>query len=312
VEDTGPSGRLHWIGVVLLALVTVLMSAVEPVPLVLMPLSLLLLGLPPREWRRIALGAALWLMALLFSGGPLGTTSLAWATVLAGMLLGVTQLRPEWSWLTRSLVAVGASLGICAVWLFGSGQWAGFDAFLLEHFRRVAGLTLEQLRTSLPNSPWTEQFAAAGPRVAQFQWMVFPAVLALQSLAALGVAAWMFGRLDRSQNRWPVLRPLREFRFNDQLIWLLIAGLVAIVLPLDGIFDRIGWNALLFMGSLYALRGVAVFAFLAAGLPTAFSVMLAVFATLFLYPIVLTAALLVGVGDTWLDVRGRAASAAKT
>ena len=74
---------------------------------------------------------------------------------------------------------------------------------------------------------------------------------------------------------------------------------------------RAGWNALFFMGSLYALRGVAVFLFLVSGAPTILSVIFGVLAALFLYPLVLTAALLVGLGDTWLDVRSRVAAAAR-
>ena len=63
------------------------------------------------------------------------------------------------------------------------------------------------------------------------------------------------------------------------------------------------------MGGLYALRGLAVFVFLVGGAPTLFTVIFGVLAAIFLYPLVLTAAVLVGLGDTWLDVRARAVAA---
>ena len=60
---------------------------------------------------------------------------------------------------------------------------------------------------------------------------VFPALLALESLAALALAWATYHRLSRARLGAP-LRPLREFRFNDQLVWGLIVGLT-IVLAAD-------------------------------------------------------------------------------
>jgi hypothetical protein len=82
------------------------------------------------------------------------------------------------------------------------------------------------------------------------------------------------------------------------------------VSPLGEGAARAGYNLLLFMSALYALRGLAVFVFLARGAPTATSIVLGALATLLFYPVVFTAALLVGLGDTWLDVRGRVVAAA--
>ena len=59
---------------------------------------------------------------------------------------------------------------------------------------------------------------------------VFPALLALQSLAALALAWATYHRLGRARLGAP-LEPLREFRFNDQLVWGLIVGLTIVLLP---------------------------------------------------------------------------------
>jgi hypothetical protein len=182
----------------------------------------------------------------------------------------------------------------------------------MDHFRSVSTLAFGDLRAVMPGSEWAAELGAATQRIARLQSMLFPAVLALQSLAALGLASWWVARLRPSGGERFALRPLREFRFNDQLVWLLIGGLLLVVLPLGDAAVRVGLNALVFMGGLYALRGVAVFLFLAGRAPTLLSVLFGAFVALFLYPLVLIAALLVGLGDTWLDVRGRVALAPRT
>jgi hypothetical protein len=103
--------------------------------------------------------------------------------------------------------------------------------------------------------------------------------------------------------------PLRDFRFNDHLVWVFITGLV-LVLPRWGeALARVGANAVVFMGLLYAVRGAAVIMFLSGGLSLLGYVLL-VFGLLFVSPLVLMGALVIGLGDTWLDVRSKAGSEA--
>ncbi|MGW8283185.1 MAG: hypothetical protein ACWGON_07790, partial [Gemmatimonadota bacterium] len=69
---------------------------------------------------------------------------------------------------------------------------------------------------------------------------------------------------------------------------------------------RIGENATLFMGALYLVRGVAILLWV--GAATVTSVWSGVFlglAALLLYPLVLGAALVLGLSDTWFDLRAR-------
>ena len=143
----------------------------------------------------------------------------------------------------------------------------------------------------------------------RIQWSLFPGMLGLQSLAALALASWWVARIGRRDDPRIRLRPLREFRFNDQVVWVLIAGLLLVILPSGELATRIGYNALFFTGALYALRGFGIFAFLAGGSASPIGILLGGLIAIFLYPLVLTAAVLVGLGDTWLDVRGRAALA---
>jgi hypothetical protein len=59
------------------------------------------------------------------------------------------------------------------------------------------------------------------------------------------------------------------------------------------------------MGALYALRGAAVVVFLYGGL-NLLGMIVFVFGLLFVAPIVVMAAMVIGIGDTWLDLRSRA------
>jgi hypothetical protein len=139
--------------------------------------------------------------------------------------------------------------------------------------------------------------------VAQLQVLVFPAMMAIASLAALGAGWWLYRRLAAA-DRQP-LRPLREFRFSDHLVWLLVIGAtLLVILPANAIAHRTGWNLVTFMVALYALRGLAVFVVIG-GTPGVFGMLVGAVLFVVLYPLVLAATILVGLSDTWLDIRAK-------
>jgi hypothetical protein len=138
---------------------------------------------------------------------------------------------------------------------------------------------------------------------AEVQGMVFPALLALSSLATLGVAWWVHVKVMTGSSLG--LGALRNFRFPDPLIWLLIGGLVLVLLAgWTGGVGRLGVNLVVFMGGLYVLRGAAVLLFLSGGLSVLAGILVAVGMVL-AAPVLLAAAMAVGVGDSWLDLRAR-------
>lgn len=158
------------------------------------------------------------------------------------------------------------------------------------------------------------QFEKQLTSIASVSVEVFPALLALESLAALAIAWSLYHRLARARLGAP-LRPLREFRFNDQLVWGLIVGLTTLVLPTLQSFRGTGRNLVLFFGALYAIRGLGVLAWFLA--PAAVTTALAVgFAMLWLpvvqmfailaFLFILITAFALGLGDTWADWRHRA------
>lgn len=103
------------------------------------------------------------------------------------------------------------------------------------------------------------------------------------------------------------LSPIREFRFNDHWVWVWIAGLALVVVPAGAALHRVGANAALLLGTLYALRGLGVVLALAGGLSVGAGLLLGL-AAIVLAPLLwvaLTGILLLGVSDTWLDLRRR-------
>ncbi|MFL5575020.1 MAG: DUF2232 domain-containing protein [Gemmatimonadaceae bacterium] len=131
---------------------------------------------------------------------------------------------------------------------------------------------------------------------------IAPAMLALESLAALALAWGLYHRMSRVRIG-PPLAPLRQFRFNDQLIWGVIVGVTLLVLPTLDRWQGVGMNLTLFFGTLYALRGLGVLSFFVAPGWLA-TVILTVLAP-FMWPFYAVGAIGLGLGDTWLDWRRR-------
>jgi hypothetical protein len=312
-EESGPA-RGHWATAVGLTLAVIFLAVFDAVPLVALPLALLMMAVPAEQrWRWIAGGLILWVVAVLLPAGPVGALGRGWALLLGGAFLFVTLGRPDWGVLPRALTTVGVTFASATVWLLLSGSAAEVDSLVREHFRNVSTLAVGDLAERMPESAFVRELSGATDRMATLQWTLFPGILALQSLAALALASWWFARLRGVADGTHGLRPLREFRFPDPVIWLLVAGLVLLLAAPGGeATARAAYNLLFFIGSLYALRGVGVILFLIGRTPSWLAVVFAVLATIFVFPLVLTTTLLVGVGDTWLDVRGRARVAPPT
>lgn len=313
MEEAVRGGRAGWGTAVALSVAVLAFSAFDALALVFLPMSLLLVALPgQRRLVWVLAGALLFLVALGLSAGSFAVLSQGWGLTLGALFLVVTLVRPEWSVIARALTAVGSTVGMATIAVVSSGQLAGFERLVRDHLETVSSATIGDLQTRIPDSEWLAELQAAAQQVSEFQVELFPALLALQSVAALALASWWVRRLGRSDSGAFEVAPLAEFSFNDQLIWVLIAGVILLLLPIGGGVDRIATNVLVFMGALYALRGFGVFIYLAIASRSIATMVLGAIAFIFLYPVALTAALLMGVGDTWLDVRRRAETANPT
>ncbi len=132
---------------------------------------------------------------------------------------------------------------------------------------------------------------------------LFPAFLAFEVLCALALAWGVYHRMSRTR-LGPPLAPLRDFRFDDQLVWGLVAGLVIVVLPRLAELRVVGLNVLVFVGALYAVRGLGVMSwFLRSPGRWRGPVVMTLVA---LIPVLWSIPLGLGLGDTWIDWRRRA------
>jgi hypothetical protein len=285
------------------------------------------------------LSAVLWLgLAYVVAAQPVASTSVfanllrGWTLLVAGAFGIACLLGPTRPFFSRALAAVGSALAVGLIMsLVAPVTLTGATAAVADEFARRNTEFLEFLNKAITSneSQWrnlTEKMPSfalvpeqAGQQLdamARVGRLLFPALLALESLAALGLAWATYHRLSRQRIGAP-LAPLREFRFNDQFVWGLIVGLVILVVPNLVSIRGVGANLVLFFGALYAMRGLGVLAWFMS--PGTFATALVAGSVLVLVPVVNVIAILgfmtlgvtalgLGVGDTWADWRSRARS----
>jgi hypothetical protein len=252
-----------------------------------------------------------------------------WSLLLAGAFGLVCLFGARRSFFPRALTALTFAFAL-AFGMMAFGPMSGAqvrEAVGAELGRRNAETmtTMRQILSTY-SGPWkrvVERVPQAGGLPAETDRQlralsaggvqVFPALLALESLCALAIAWAAYHRLGRTRLGAP-LAPLKDFRFNDQLVWGLIVGLTIVFLPTLAAFRAAGSNLLVFFGALYALRGLGVLAWFLA--PGALVGGLTVGLAMLLWPVLnviavlgfmllLIAALGLGLGDTWADWRRR-------
>jgi hypothetical protein len=292
----------------LLVMAAVLLSPLSPVWIVFIPFALLLLAFRTDDRMSVAMAALI--LGLGFAGSRPGGMEWyvprAWSLIAGGAFVAVNVVWRGNGLVGRSLRAIGVALGVVAlIGLARPGVLQGVNWWMTSEIRQaavVAGSVLQQIQGSA-DPEVRRQLESAVQRWVGFQQDVYPAMLSLATVAALGVAWFGF---ERVSGRLGSPGPVREFRFSDHLIWLLIGGLCLLVLPLGGLAFRVGENATLFMGGLYLFRGAAILLWIGAAAATSvWSGVLLSLAALLLYPVVLGTALVLGLSDTWIDLRAR-------
>jgi hypothetical protein len=257
------------------------------------------------------------LLRPLDAGSAFEFMARGWAIVLVSMFGIACLLGGRRLFLSRALSAVAATFVFAGAVVLVSDVSPGRVPRTLadELDRRAAPLNAQVQATTL--SPEWQTFVADNPRFAALieQMLVswnrmpevtvsfFPALLALESLAALALAWGLFHRISRTRVGPPLSR-LRDFRFGDQLVWGLLAGIVLVVIPSLGALRGLGLNLILFFGALYVLRGLGVLAWFMADRRLALAILI-ILGILFT-PAVGALALGLGLGDTWVDWRKQA------
>lgn len=300
-------GERGWAAVFGLAVLAAVFSVVHPAVLIFVPFAVLLLALPPRRPLTVVMGVLI--VALFFFGeqrqGPLWYMERGWVLMLSAWFVAAVVALPRSGFLARGLTAVFATAASVALLLtLGEGSFGRADEVISQRLTSGAQQVVAAWRSGPAGSRLGQEFSDTVSRAVELQAVLFPALLALASLCGLAVAWWAHRRLAAREPQ--PLAPLREFRFHDGMIWLLIVAMLLLLLPLDGFATRAGSNLLAFMAALYALRGLAVLLVIG-GAPGPLALVLGGVLLLLLYPIVVATTFFVGLTDTWLDIRTRRA-----
>lgn len=270
----------------------------------------------------IWMGLAFWILATgRPAAGAFDLLARGWATILAASFGIVSAATPRRGFFSRALSATALSFTVGAMVLLGTGSSPATVARRVadELGRRLTASEAEwQAREA--SAEWKElsqRYPAAAAMVGEGESQLrsipaaterlFPALLALESLAALGLAWSLYHRASRTRIG-PALQPLREFRFNDQLVWGIVLGVTLMVVPTLQEARGLGLNLTAFFAVLYALRGLGVLDWFLA--PRGVARMLFFIAIFLAWPVVSVFSLGLGLGDTWIDWRGRARPAA--
>ncbi|CAN5562707.1 hypothetical protein BH09GEM1_BH09GEM1_24240 [soil metagenome] len=334
-----PSER-GW-GKLLLALAAFLFIPVMPPLRVLLPVEETLLLLLPALaacclvgwWAGgrfvlafIWVGLAGWALAQPALPGSFYNLVRGWSLLLAGAFGLICLFGSQRPFFSRALSTLSLAMVIALV-MSARGPLTpsrASEAVTVEFARRNTE-SMTMLRAFLKEHPdmlsampqvgtLPEAFEQQLTLVAQTGVGLFPALLLLESLVALALAWATFHRLSRTRLGAP-LGPLKDFRFNDQLVWGLIAGLAIVFVPALGFLGGVGRNLLVFFGALYAIRGFGVLSWFLA--PGALAAALFVGFAMLWWPVLNAVAVLgfvflaltafgLGLGDTWADWRRRA------
>jgi hypothetical protein len=263
----------------------------------------------------IWIALAVWM--LVHPAGPPGTQydqmARGWAVLLAASFGLVSLWSTTMPFFSRALFSVGLAAGIgFLIALSSPSGMARFQHAAEEELARRASSTIARIEDGR-STPEFKSLVARVPELdplyddseARMRAMppivaaLLPALVALESLAALALAWGAYRRLSPVQIG-PPLSPLTEFTFNDQLVWGLAVGATLCLLPAFEEGRNAGYNLLLFFGALYLIRGVGILAWMAKG-RYVYVVILSLLPQVF---VIVTLAL--GLGDTWLDLRKRA------
>lgn len=305
---TGDSMNRGWRRALALLVVVMASSVVQPMVLVAVPL-LVLIGLGGiRSTSVFLVTVAAMFVVMLGPRDELWYLERAWALVAGGMFAALAVGVPHWRLVSRAVASVAATVGVFTAFLASrKGSWSGVDW-------SVAGAVQAGYQNAMDAMILLRDGQALEPAfVSSMVWLteltieVFPARLAIQTMAALSIAWWLYVRLIHRTDAG--IGSVDGFRFNDHLVWLMIAGLALLVLRPSEAITRVGANLAVWMGALYALRGAGVFVHVNGGLSFIGMTLFAI-GVLFAAPVVIGFAVILGMADTWLDLRARADSLA--
>jgi hypothetical protein len=281
---------------------------------VLGPLAALLLASRPgtvREWAWIA-AAGMWLGLSIWEPAGLALQAdYAWALIVTAGFV-VLMLFGRVNVVTGALGAAVVALGMFTLWMayLGTG-WhevqiavahQGWEACraLMAWGQSLAPERQDDLRTTVDT---LSAMVALGSRL-------LPAMLVLKVVPGLAIAWGWYRRLASRPGGAPAEK-FADFRFTDQLVWLVVLCVSAFVLPVPQELQDLIANVMVAVGGLYVARGAAITWGLISAFPTFVLVIVGV-GVLFIMPVALGGWFALGLADTWVDFRRRMRTADQT
>ncbi len=289
----------------------VLFAAVADLALVALPLFFLTLASSPRRRNEIlaAAVAAVFAFWWLLTAGPLPQQTLRAAAIIGAAAFTVAAGVSHWTTIHRSLAAISAATVGVAI---------GF-ALLKLTWREMHWTVQHQIASLLAGSIWpgsvppTESPAIISTVINQPGWGeaahimadYYPAIIAIEMIVGFALVNALYHRISRTPWGLP-LGQLRDFRFSDHLGWAAVIPLVILLLPKLSAIKLAASNVLVVVSVLYAARGVAVMSFVLSAFGGGFVLNALIWlAVLFMLPVMLAGAIVLGVVDSRVDLRDR-------
>jgi hypothetical protein len=205
------------------------------------------------------------------------------------------------------------ALGAVALGAVGVGVWLSLLGFGWSDLERSF---TEMLRTTY--DAWAKAGAPEGGATAETQTFVrqlhdmapqiarvIPGLLALTAIAGCALA-WLWHHRIAATPLGRPPAPFRRFRFNDHLVWGAVITLGALLLPLTPLVRTLAANLLVVWAGLYVFRGLAIITAVLAPTPPLLK-LVAVGLSFLILPLTPGALAVLGLADTWIDIRGRLA-----
>lgn len=262
--------------------------------------------------------AALLLTSYGLPTGPYGWMVRGWALLLAASFGLVSVVIANEPFFSRALSALAISIALgFGIVLVSRGGLDKVSATMETELNRRVADSNAKLRDAASQPEWKAIFGDSDTfqnlsaeseaqllQIPKYSAMLVPALLAIESLAALALGWAWYHRMSEVAIG-PALGKLRDFRFNDQLVWGVAVGASVFLLKAFADGKVAGLNVLVFFGFLYVLRGMGILVWMTRG--AALKAMLVV-AAIFAWPLMAALAFIIGLGDTWLDWRSRVAA----
>lgn len=184
----------------------------------------------------------------------------------------------------------------------------------------LLGVTWERIEFALTRATWAvyqtmakSMLAFDGPGAAEdaaagiaLVVKLFPGLTVLAAGTGLLVGWAVYQRVALRPIGGPAA-PFTGFRGSDHLLWGLVVPLAILISPAGDALDLVAVNVLLVFGIIYVARGAAILTWFMRPKSPLGSVGLGLVAVaaLFVLPIAGSGLLLLGIVDTWIDIRRR-------